>query len=49
MGRPVLNTITKTTAFDLKQADDGMWILTIDGTVKVFESVDELARYLIER
>ena len=44
-----MTRITKTIDFDLQETAEGLWVLTLDGRVEVFESVNELARYLIER
>ena len=43
------NTITKKIDFDLQETAEGLWVLTLDGRVEVFESVEGLVRYLLER
>ena len=38
---------TKTTDFDLKQSEEGLYLLTIDGRVEIFSTLNELAEFLL--
>ena len=38
---------TKTTDFDLKQSDEGLYILTIEGQMEILSTLNELAEFLL--